>query len=58
MVIISFSSVVRVAKRYSKNQNNFVGFSENVEKYYSEKLDFVKNCFHILSWTNVKEQES
>ena len=28
LVIISFSSVVRVAKHYSKNQNIFVGFSE------------------------------
>ena len=26
LVIISFSSAVRVAKRYSKNQNIFVGF--------------------------------
>ena len=58
LVIISFSSAVRVAKRYSKNQNVFVGFFGNVEKDYGEKLDSVKNCFHILPWTNVKEQES
>ena len=30
----------------------------NVEKNYSEKLDFVKNSFHIFPWANVKEQES
>ena len=58
LVIIIFGSAVRVAKRYSKNQNIFVGFSEMLKKNYSEKLDFVKNCFHILPWTNVKEQES
>ena len=28
LVTISFSSAERVAKRYSKNQNIFVGFSE------------------------------
>ena len=32
LVIISFSSAVRVAKRYSKNQNIFVGFSEMLKK--------------------------
>ena len=32
LVIISFSSAVRVAKHYSKNQNIFVGFSEMLEK--------------------------
>ena len=32
LVIISFSSAVRVAKRYSKNQNIFVGFSEVLKK--------------------------
>ena len=58
LVIISFSSAVRVAKRYSKNQNIFVGFWEMLKKNYGEKLDFVINCFHILPWTNVKEQES
>ena len=36
LVIISFSSAVRVAKRYSKNQNIFCGLFGNVEKYYSE----------------------
>ena len=56
LVIISFSSAVRVAKRYSKNQNIFVGFSKMLKKY-GEKLDFVTNCFYILPWTNVKEQE-
>ena len=32
LVIISFSSAVRVAKGYSKNQNIFVGFSEMLKK--------------------------
>ena len=58
LVIISFSSAVRVAKRYSQNQNIFVGFSEMLKKNCTEKLDFVINCFHILTWANVKEQES
>ena len=59
LVIISFSSAVRVAKRFSINQNTFVhGLLGNVEKNYGEKLDFVKNCFHILPWTNVKEGTS
>ena len=57
LVITSFSSAVWVAKRYSKNQNIFVGFLKMLKKY-GEKLDFVKNCFHILPWANVKEQES
>ena len=30
----------------------------NVEKNCGGKLDFVKNFFHILPWTNVKKQES
>ena len=58
LVIISFSSAVRVVKRYSKNKNIFVGILEMLKKTCGEKLDFVKNCFHILPWTNVKEQES
>ena len=58
LVIISFSSAVRVAKRYSKNQNIFVGFLEMLKKNCGGKLDFVKNFFHILPWTNVKKQES
>ena len=37
----SFSSAVRVANRYSKNQNIFVGFSEMLKNI------MVKNC--ILS---------
>ena len=43
LVIISFSSAVRVniAKRYSKNQNIFVGFLEMLKKI------MVRNC--ILS---------
>ena len=60
LVIISLSSAVRVnvAKRYSKNQNIFVGSFGNVEKNYDEKLYFVKNCFHILPWTNVEKKQS
>ena len=57
LVIISFSSAVRVAKCYSKSKNIFVGISEMLKKF-SEELNFVNNCFHILPWTNVKEQES
>ena len=57
LVIINFSSAVRVGKRYSKNQNIFVGFSRMLKINYSEKLDFVKTCFQIFPWTNVKEQE-
>ena len=53
LVIISFSSAVRVAKR---SKNIFVGFSEMLKKIFCEKLDFVKNCFHIFPWTNVKER--
>ena len=32
LVIISFSSAVRVAKCYSENQNIFVGFSKTLKK--------------------------
>ena len=32
LLIISFSSAVRVAKRYSKNENIFVGFSKMLKK--------------------------
>ena len=39
------SSAVRVAKRYSKNQNISVGFSEMLKKNYGEKMDFVKIAF-------------
>ena len=49
---------MRVAKRYSKNQNIFVGFSDMLKKIYGGELDFVQGLFHILVWTNVKEQES
>ena len=53
LVIISFSSCVGVAKRYSKNRNIFVNFLKTLKKNYGEKLDFAKNCFHILPWMNV-----
>ena len=55
--MISFSSAVEVAKRYSKNQNIFVGFSEMLKKLWC-KTGFFQDYFHILPWTNVKEQES
>ena len=33
-----------------------MGFLENYdEKNYDEKLDSVKNCFHIFPWMNVKD---
>ena len=32
LIIISFSSAVRIAKRFSKNQKIFVGFSEMLKK--------------------------
>ena len=46
LVIISFSSA---AKRYSKNQNIFVGFSEMLKKvmvknWTSSKIPFISFC--------------
>ena len=32
LVIISFNSAVRIPRRYSKNRNIFVGFSEMLKK--------------------------
>ena len=51
LVIISFSSAVRVAKHYSKNQNSFVGFSEMLKKI------MVKTglCQKLLSFPYVDE---
>ena len=53
LVVISFSSAVRVAKRCSKNQNIFVGFSEILKKIMVKNWTLSK----ILPWTNVKKQE-
>ena len=49
LVIISFSSAVRVAKRYSKNQNISVGFSEMLTKimvknWILSKITSVNEC--------------
>ena len=59
LVIISFSSAVRVAKRYSKNQDIFVGFLEMlkeivVENWILSKISFI--CFHgrMLKSKNLK----
>ena len=55
LVIVSFSSAVRVAKRYSKNQNIFVGFSEMLKKIIVKNWILSKIAF--ISF-RVKEQES
>ena len=51
MVIINFGSAVRVAERYCKNQNIFVGFSEMLKKF------IVKNWIlsKLLSYLSVDE---
>ena len=51
LVIISFSSAVRVAKRYSKNQNIFVGFSEMLKKIMVK----TRFCQKLLSYLSVDE---
>ena len=57
LVIISFSSAERVARRYSKNQNIFVGFSEMLKKIMVKNWILSKIalssylsilCLHIL----------
>ena len=45
LVIISFSSAVRVAKRYSKNQTIFVGFSEMLKKITLKNWTLSKIAF-------------
>ena len=45
LVIISFSSAVRVAKRYSRNQNIFVGFSEMVKNFTMKNQTLSKVAF-------------
>ena len=44
LIIVSSSSAVRVAKRYSKNQNIFVGFSVMLKKI------MVKNLIVFISF--------
>ena len=51
LVIISFSSAVRVAKRYSKNQNFFVGFSEILQNLWGK----TRFCQKLLSYLSVDE---
>ena len=48
LVIISFSSAVRVAKCYSKHQHIFVGFSEMLKKIAS--YPSVDERARILKW--------
>ena len=48
---MSFSSAVRVAKRYSKTQNIFVGFSEMLKKIMM-KTGF---CEKLLSYLSMDE---
>ena len=45
LVAISFSSAVRVAKRYSKNHNIFVGFLEMLKKIVVENWILSKISF-------------
>ena len=45
LVIISFSSTVRVAKRYCKDQNIFVGFSEMLKKIMVKNWTLSKITF-------------
>ena len=59
MVIISFSSAVRVTKRYSKNQNIFVGFLEMLKKILVEnwilsKISFISFRGRMLKSKNLK----
>ena len=59
LVIISFSSAVRFAKRYSKNQNIFVGFPEMLNKimvtnWTLSKIAFRSFCGRMLKSKNLK----
>ena len=59
MVIISFSSAVRVAKRYSKNQNIFVGLLQMLKKIVVEnwilsKISFISFRGRMLKSKNLK----
>ena len=56
---MSFSSAVRVAKRYSKNQNIFVGFLEMFKKivvknWILPKIAFISFCRRMLKRKNLK----
>ena len=57
--MISFSSAVRVAKRYSKNQNIFVGFMEMLNKivvknWILSKIAFISFRGRMLKSKNLK----
>ena len=59
LVIISFSSAVRVAKRYSKDQNIFVGFLEMLKKivvksWFLSKIAFISFHGRMLKSNNLK----
>ena len=59
LVIISFRSAVRVAKRYSKNQNIFVGFSEMLKKiivknWILSNVPFISFCGRMLKSKNLE----
>ena len=59
LVIISFSSAVRVAKRYSENQNIFVGFLEMLKKivvknWILSKIAFISFRGGMLKSKNLK----
>ena len=58
-MIISFSSAVRVVKRYSKNQNIFLGFSEMLKKIITKnwilsKIAFISFSGRMLKSKNLK----
>ena len=59
LVIISFSSAVRFAKRYSKSQNIFMGFSEMLNKimvknWILSKIAFISFHGRMLKSKNLK----
>ena len=59
LVIIKFSSAVRVAKHYSKNQNTFVGFLEMLRKLWLKnwtlsKIAFISFRGRMLKRKNLK----
>ena len=63
LVIISFSSVARVAKRYSKNQNIFVGFSKMLKRIMAKnwilsKIAFISFRGRMLNTKNLKMGKS
>ena len=57
--MISYSSAVRVAKRYSKNQNIFVGFSKMLKKimvktWIMSEIAFISFRGRMLKSKNLK----